>query len=141
MHQPPQNPRHPQPIQPLLTDNVLVACFQQNAIVRFLLDWASERGMDLNKLATMPFSNADRQQFAQLIGYSLSGYGELSYVDDEAFETAERMLTKPVSQEQARADVLAELLDDFREETRAPIARLFGIHPDDLGSFSERKGN
>jgi hypothetical protein len=37
----------------------------------------------MNKLAMMPWSNEDRCQFAQLIGYSLGGYGELHYVSDE----------------------------------------------------------
>jgi len=32
------------------------------------------------------FSQEDREQFAQLIGYSLSGFGELSYVSDETCE-------------------------------------------------------
>lgn len=68
----------PQPMQPI----VLVECiarFQNNAIVRFLLDWSSSRGMDLNDLSRMNFSDEDRSQFAQLIGYSVSGYGDLEY--------------------------------------------------------------
>ena len=31
----------------------------------------------------MPFTREDRQQFAQLIGYSESGYHDLSYVSDD----------------------------------------------------------
>jgi len=38
------------------------------------------------------FPQEDREQFAQLIGYSLSGFGELDYVSDETYEVAERML-------------------------------------------------
>ena len=30
-------------------------------------------------------------QLAQLIGYSLSGYSELSYVDDDSYGAAEKM--------------------------------------------------
>lgn len=56
--------------------------FKGNAIVRYLLDAGP---FDLDHLAMLPFSNADRQQFAQLIGYSLDGYGELSYVTDAAY--------------------------------------------------------
>ena len=37
----------------------------------------------------MPFSNEDREQFAQLIGYPFSGWGELSYVSDKTYELAE----------------------------------------------------
>jgi hypothetical protein len=74
------------PIQPLVRDPDGVIRFRKNTIVCFLL----ENGpWDLNKLARIPFSNEDRQQFAQLIGYSLSGYGELPYVDDEAYVMAE----------------------------------------------------
>jgi hypothetical protein len=75
----------PQPIQPLVKDQHGVDRFQGNTIVRYLLD---NGGLDLNDLARIPFSNEDRQQFAQLIGYSLSGYGELSYVDDAAYDRA-----------------------------------------------------
>jgi hypothetical protein len=77
---------HEHPMQPLIKDPEGVIRFRKNMIVRFLLD---NGPWDLNKLAQMPFSNEDRQQFAQLIGYSLSGYGELPYVDDEAYERAE----------------------------------------------------
>jgi hypothetical protein len=31
----------------------------------------------------MPFDREDWEQFAQLIGYSLDGFGELSYVSQE----------------------------------------------------------
>jgi len=48
--------------------------------VRFLLDMGP---FDMNKLAIMDFSREDRIQFAQLIGYSQAGFGELSYVSDE----------------------------------------------------------
>lgn len=43
----------------------------------------------MNDLACMEFSQEDREQFAQLIGYSLSGYGDLSYVSDESYDAAE----------------------------------------------------
>lgn len=55
-----------------------VARFRANAIVRHLLDYGI---IDLNALAGLPFSPEDRRQFAQLIGYSVSGYGELSYAE------------------------------------------------------------
>ena len=52
--------------------------FQCNAIVRYLLDAGP---FDMNSLALMPFDNADRAQFAQLIGYSVCGYNDLGYTD------------------------------------------------------------
>jgi hypothetical protein len=52
--------------------------------------------LDLNGLYTMCFSQEDREQFAQLMGYSISGYHELSYVSDlsaaEASHLAEKIL-------------------------------------------------
>ncbi len=75
----------PFPDQPLALDEHGTLRFQQNAIVRYLLDVGP---MDMNKLAFTPFSNDDRAQFAQLIGYSLSGYSELSYVSDALYERA-----------------------------------------------------
>lgn len=40
--------------------------------------------LDLNALAMMKFPQEDREQFAQLMGYSICGYHELSYVSDES---------------------------------------------------------
>ena len=79
---------HKLPMQPVYTDGAGVTRFRENGIVRWLLDWSTPRGMGLNELARMRFSDDERAQFAQLIGYSLSGYGELSYVSNEAFEAA-----------------------------------------------------
>ena len=83
------NVKHP--IQPLHFDSSGVLRFQGNAIVRFLLDAGP---FDMNQLALMPLSAADREQFAQLIGYSLSGFGELSYVTDGTYERAEKKAKK-----------------------------------------------
>lgn len=73
------------PVQPLVRDKHKTLRFKQNAIVRFLLDNGPN---DMNKLAVMPFTNEDRAQFAQLIGYSLSGYSELSYVSNKEYDRA-----------------------------------------------------
>lgn len=78
-----------QPIQPLATDEHGTVRFRSNAIVRYLLD---NGGIDMNKLACIEFPQEDREQFAQLIGYSLSGFGELDYVTDETYSAAELTL-------------------------------------------------
>jgi hypothetical protein len=62
--------------------------FKANAIVRHLLTSAGKVGVDLNSIAMDDFSDDDRMQLAQLIGYSLGGYGELSYVSDESYNAA-----------------------------------------------------
>ena len=71
------------PVQPVLKDKHGYLRCKANPIVRFLLDAGP---FDMNQLACMPFEDEDREQFAQLIGYSLSGLGELSYVSDETYE-------------------------------------------------------
>lgn len=73
------------PDQPLITDPQGTLRFKENRIVRYVLD---NGGIDLNHIARQDFDQDDRQQFAQLIGYSLSGYSELSFVSDEAYERA-----------------------------------------------------
>lgn len=75
--------RHP--VQPLLIARHGTVHFKENAIIRYLLDAGP---FDLNHLACIPFSIEDRVQFAQLIGYSLAGFGELSYVSDADYERA-----------------------------------------------------
>lgn len=77
------------PIQPLVKDKHGMVRFKKNAIVSYLLDICTAKGIaDMNTLATMPFDKNDREQFAQLIGYSLSGFGELSYVRNKTYAAA-----------------------------------------------------
>jgi hypothetical protein len=73
------------PIQPLIRDPQGITRFKKNAIVCCLLD---EGNINLNHLAVRGFSAEDREQFAQLIGYSLSGFGELSYVTNKTYDAA-----------------------------------------------------
>jgi hypothetical protein len=85
------------PDQPIALDDEGVIRFKQNAIVRFLVDWAAGANgsvgypklvtpghcaPDLNQLSMLGFSREDWVQFGQLIGYSVSGWSELSYVRD-----------------------------------------------------------
>ena len=101
------------PLQPVVTDKLGTLRFKANAIVRFLSEGR------LNELATMDFSAKDRMQLAQLIGYSVSGYGTLSYVTDESYEAASRAL--PATQG-APAQSAAQPVQTSRagEPTRCP---------------------
>lgn len=74
------------PMQPVELDGHGVARFRANQIVEYLLD---EGGLDLNMLARHGFPNEDWEQFYQLIGYSVSGYGDLSQVSDGSIRQAE----------------------------------------------------
>ena len=76
----------PHPMQPIVMDGK-VARFKVNKIVRFLYDTSANK---MNELAVMPFSLEDRVQFAQLIGYSVDGAAELSYMPRELIVRADR---------------------------------------------------
>ncbi len=78
--------RHP--LQPLVTTKSGIVRFKSNAIVCFLLDHGK---FNMNDLAVMKFTAEDREQFAQLIGYSLSGFEELSYVTNKTYEASCRL--------------------------------------------------
>lgn len=119
------------PIQPLAPDQNGTLRFKRNAIVEYLL---KAGGIDLNHIAAMDFTDDDRQQFSQLIGYSLGGYCSLSHVDADAAAIAMRIGQEGVTEEQARMAHLQEELDAVRNALRAPVARLYGVHPDDLGA-------
>ena len=122
-------PKHP--IQPLAPDECGTLRFKPNAIVRWLLD---EGPFDLNQIAMKQFSVEDQEQFAQLIGYSLSGFGELSYVRDETYGTAEKMSETGQTEDQARIAQLEEVLEAVRAGLRQAVPAVFRIHPDDLES-------
>jgi hypothetical protein len=77
------------PMQPIHMVNGVIR-FKANALVRRLLDHGTATGCDMNALALIDAPDEDHQQFAQLIGYSVSGYGDLSYVTPEACERADR---------------------------------------------------
>ena len=126
--------RHP--MQPIGPDEFGKLRFKENQIVRMLLD-RSRDGLktDLNDIACMDFPQEDRQQFAQLIGYSLSGYSELSYVDDNSYLVAEEISRNACKDEKdIRIEILESRLSDLKNALREPMASLFGVHPNDLGS-------
>ena len=78
------------PMQPIIMDKHGVARFKANNIVRWLLDTGP---MGLSKIALNPgFTREDREQFAQLIGYSVSGFGDLSYTSEETVTKADKIV-------------------------------------------------
>lgn len=118
------------PIQPLGKDESGTLRFKKNHIVEYLLDHG---GIDLNDIARKDFPDEDRQQFAQLIGYSLDGYSDLSrYVDDEAYFVAQGMFQEKTDETTARNTYLEGVVKKLKSKLREPMAELFGIHPDDL---------
>ncbi len=77
-----------EPIQPIVRDPAGVVRFRENRIVRDLLE---EAPYDLNEIAVRQYSPEDRMQFAQLIGYSISGYADLQFVSDESYARVETL--------------------------------------------------
>lgn len=121
------------PMQPLVKDEHGTVRFKANAIVRHLLD-LEHCGM--NKLAALSFPREDRVQFAQLIGYSLGGFGELGYVSSDDYSIAARLAEGDETEAQARIAHLEAELEALRASLREPMARLYGKHPDDLAPVS-----
>jgi hypothetical protein len=119
-------------IQPISEDEHGTLRFRENKIVSALLEFSREGGMDMNKLSCMDFSREDRVQFAQLIGYSVGGWEELSYVSNEDRRAVEKIIEKGESEEQAKINSLSEQLENLKEQLRKPIGELYDIHPDDL---------
>lgn len=64
--------------------------FRANKVVVYLLEYGL---YDMNHLVKMAhqglFPREDMEQFYQLIGYSVKGYGELQLVSDESKDAAE----------------------------------------------------
>lgn len=73
------------PMQPVV-DVDGVHRFKQNSLVRYLVDSHPD---GLNALDLQHFSNEDWEQLAQLIGYSVSGFGGLSYASEDAVRDAD----------------------------------------------------
>lgn len=72
------------PIQAIFNDAGVIR-FRRNAIVRYLLDFGP---FDMNHLMDLPFDQYDREQFAQLLGYSVSGFGDLPYASSDVVAKA-----------------------------------------------------
>lgn len=84
--------------QPLVLDDNGVIRFRENRIINLLLEGGP---FDLNQIALMAFTDQERQQLAQLIGYSVSGYGDLSYASGEPTERADRAVDIFVAEQEA----------------------------------------
>ena len=121
--------RHP--MQPVVKDAQGTFRFEENPIVRHLLDAGK---IEMNALAAMDFAPEDREHFTQIIGYSLSGFGELGYVSEEAYAAAWLASEGKPSPEVARIQALEGTLATIREGLRAVVPALFKVHPDELAA-------
>lgn len=94
------NRRKRPPMQPIVMVGDVVR-FQPNAIVRWLLD---NQRIDLNEIAVhlKTFPVSDREQFWQLLGYSVSGYGDLSFVRRKTIDRADAKAAKVLAAHKAQ---------------------------------------
>lgn len=89
-------PAHP--MQPIWMTPEGVARFVHNDAVKLLLAHSQRHGFGLNELMLHDISPEDRMQLAQLLGYSVSGFGDLSYADPDVVAEADakvRELLRP----------------------------------------------
>ena len=121
------------PLQPIYLDDDGVVRFKPNTIVDYLVSGGAKENITLNDLADMGFPREDWEQLAQLIGYSVSGWGDLSYVSANRRNAADAMVENPKDDPQtARIQELESTLNSLRSKLKEPIAELYGVHPDDL---------
>lgn len=82
------------PMQPIVLVS-RIARFKKNPIVEYLLD---RGGIDMNDIAIaiangrLKATKDDQAHFAQLIGYSVSGWGDLSYVGKKDIAAADAIV-------------------------------------------------
>jgi hypothetical protein len=84
------------PMQPIALDERGVARFKENAIIQWLFETGK---LNLNEIALMRFDDEDRMQLAQLLGYSVSGFGDLSYADPEVVAAADKIVEEMINED------------------------------------------
>lgn len=117
------------PIQPVYKDSKGIVRFKENAIVQYLL---KNSGIGLNTIAALDVSQTDKEQFDQLTGWSLSGFGDISSTSDETYGAAWLMYETGVTGEQAELQYYKTKLREVQEKMANAIGCLYGMAPEDL---------
>lgn len=119
--------------QPIYKDEDGNLRFKKNLIVEALLSFAEKKGVGLNELYNLSFPQKDWQQFAQLLGFSLSSYSSLPYVDETEYQTVLKLAKDAnIKYRDAKIAVLEERLNFVKENLKEVVSELFELHPDDL---------
>lgn len=79
------------PMQRIEHDDKGVIRFRSNKIIE---DLFMRGALDLNQIACAKYDEEDRMQLAQLLGYSVSGYGDLSYASRKSVRKADKRAEK-----------------------------------------------
>jgi len=80
----------------------------------------------------LEFSREDREQLAQLIGYSAGGFCTLSYVQSDTVKAVDEMADGGLDPVRAENASLKRELRELKERLKPVITDLYGIHPDNL---------
>lgn len=79
-------------MQPVIIDARGIPRFKANPIIELLRAEAADNGTNLHDVLTGYarglYTQADVEQLYQLMGYSVSGYCELSFISDESAKAA-----------------------------------------------------
>jgi len=99
------NKRTSHPMQPIEWASDGVIRFKRNAII----DWLFNTGrLDLNEIGALAgngahgFTKGDQMQLAQLLGYSVSGFGDLSYASSGAVAKADAIANRLIRNEKRK---------------------------------------
>lgn len=125
-------PKHP--MQPLILVHDVVR-FKENRAVRALYDLMQDKtGVDpwVCIQQSPGVERDDLIRFAQLIGYSHSGSGDLSYMDDQTWEAALMTRNHGLSELEARNVYLEAKLRKIEKRLSGLTAVAFNIDRDDL---------
>jgi len=93
------------PMQPIEYVDGIIR-FKANRIVAHLVDNGS---IDLNAIARMAargeagFTQEDQEQLAQLLGYSVSGFGDLPYASEETVAAADEIAAQLYAERQGQS--------------------------------------
>jgi hypothetical protein len=107
-----------QPIQPLYATETGTVRFLENVLVKYLIENGS---ITLDDLDNVECPQEDREQLAQLIGYSLRGFGTLPYVTDETHDVAHAMYYDELSEHEARIRIREEHIKERRRQANAEV--------------------
>ena len=118
------------PFQPVYKDDNGTLRFKGNAIVEWLI---SEGSLNMNAIAKKTFSREDRAHFAQLIGYSVYGWSELGYVNNNDYDTIREIIDNTeLSSKDAELEMLRKKIRTLTGLIRDLTCKVFNIAPEDL---------
>lgn len=82
------------PMQPIGYDDHGVLRFKRNAIVEGLLNEGSDMNVIMRRVLEGVYTREDYTQFIQLVGYSVSGAGDLSSFDRKVRKAADEEVSR-----------------------------------------------